>query len=109
MLSTEAFQIKNIPSANATLASFYLSHGYKEHSLMSMCKDCYTLEKFARDVGNGTYICFGDSHVVTMIKSPNDIEGNWFDSFNSKNMPVLFYFQKINDNDERNIKQDVSE
>lgn len=97
MITTEAFQQKNMPSANSVVASFLLGHGYKEHSLVSMCKDCYTVEKFAKDMANGTYVCFGDGHVVTMIKTEGDSEGRWFDSFNCRNLPILFYFEKLND------------
>ena len=64
---------------------------------MSLCKDCYTLEKFAKDIGIGTYVVCDGSHVVAVTKESNDVEGNWFDSYNSKSIVPIFYLEKVED------------
>lgn len=100
-LTAYAFSVGDIFSANNVWISYLLNHGFREHSLMSMCKDCYTLEKFVRDIKPGVYCVSSGEHAVAVIKQPNEIDGKYFDSWDSKNMVPIFYLEKINDNKEK--------
>ena len=48
-LCLEGFVIGDMPSANRTMISFMLANGFREHSLFSKCRNCYTVRDFARD------------------------------------------------------------
>ena len=94
-LSIQGFQMGDVFSANAVWITFLLNNGFKEHSLMSLCKDCYTLEKFAKDIQPGKYCISDGNHVVAVIRESTDAEAKWFDTWNSKNMIPIFYLEKV--------------
>lgn len=102
-LCLEGFIIGNMPSANATWISFLLNHGFVEHSLFSRCKDCYTLEQFARDHPVGTFVVGSGDHVVAVIgevvNGVTPAEAKWYDSWNSRNINPIYYFEKIEGGD----------
>lgn len=91
-LCLEGYALGDMPSSNAVWISFLLNNGFEEHSLSTMCKDCYTLEKFIKDIGVGKYIVGDGSHVVAVIREPNDPEAKFYDSWNSRNIVPIYYF-----------------
>ena len=78
-----------MPSANSVWASILLDNGYEEFSAMNKCKQCYTFKDFINEheedgkyyvLCSGTHTCFYD--------------GLLWDSWNSSNEPLLYYFVK---------------
>ena len=83
-----------MPSANKVWATILLNNGYKEHSLFQKCENCYTLEMFCKDNKIGKYVCCDGSHVCYVE------DGNWYDSWNSKDINPIYYFAKEDENSE---------
>lgn len=81
----------DMPSSNSTWEMYLLEHGYKKSLLPNSCPHCYTLNEFCEDFPYGTYIVATGSHVVAVV------DGNYFDTSNSGNEIVTYYFYKEED------------
>ena len=90
-ICVRAFHMGMMPSANAVWASLLLDSGYKEHSVMSRCKDCYTFKDFANEHKTGEYILCSGTHTAYIC------DCLLYDSWNSENEVVLYYFSKENE------------
>lgn len=62
--------------------------GYRKLLLPDECPDCYTLRKFCRLHPYGKYLVCTGSHVVAVI------DGNYYDTWNSGDEIVTYYFRK---------------
>ena len=91
-LCIEGFMFADMPNSNAIWASYLRSKGFKQYSIPDTCPNCYTIERFAEDHPNGTYIVATGSHVVC-IKDGGQIMDNW----NSSNEVATYYFAKENE------------
>lgn len=87
-LMVKCFQIKDIPSSNNAWGSYLHDLGYKKHLVPGYC---YTISDFTEDHPEGTYILATGSHVVC-AKS-----GNYYDTWNSGQECVIYYFEKENE------------
>lgn len=88
-LCTYGMMMGDMPSSNSVWGSFLLDNGFEEHSLMRKCKTCYSLSDFCSDFPQGVYVVGTDNHAVTVI------DGNIYDSFDSRDTNPTYYFQKI--------------
>lgn len=89
-LMIKCFQLKDIPSSNNAWGSYLHDLGYTRHIVPDTCPDCYTVRDFTRDHSEGTFILATGSHAVCSK------DGSYFDSFDSGQEPVIFYFRKEN-------------
>lgn len=87
-LMVKCFQLKDIPSSNAAWGAFLRDLGYTRHIIPDTCPDCYTIKDFTEDHPCGTYVLGTGTHAVASIN------GNYIDSFDSGDEPVIFYFAK---------------
>lgn len=62
--------------------------GYERFELPDTCPDCYTLRKFCALHPYGKYLVCTGSHVIAVI------DGDYYDTWNSGNETVSYYFRK---------------
>lgn len=62
--------------------------GYRRFELPDTCPDCYTLRKFCVLHPYGKYLVCTGSHVIAVI------DGNYYDTWNSGDETVSYYFRK---------------
>ena len=63
-------------------------HGFVRGSVADTCPDCYTVEQFAQDNPDGTFVIKSDNHVATII------DGNLFDAWDSSQRTPLWFWKK---------------
>lgn len=90
-LSTSGFLMGDIMNSDAVLAAVLRSAGFKRGAVDNECPDCYTVADFANDNKDGTYVVKSDGHVATII------DGNLFDTFDSSNRTLLWFWEKHNE------------
>ena len=73
---------------NDVWISYLASKGWSYHRLQDSCPFCYTIDDFAREHNNGTYIVATGSHVVCVK------DGSYLDAWDSGEKTCLFYFEK---------------
>lgn len=84
----EGYRLCDMPSANRVWGSYLTSQGFERHGLPETCPACYTVADFAKDHPNGTFILALDGHVVAIQN------GNWLDTWDSKDRAPMFYWQR---------------
>lgn len=77
-----------MPSANSVWGSFLIDNGFVEQPIMKKCKECYTVDRFCIDHPKGTFVVCTDSHAIAVI------DGNVWDSYDSRDMYPTYYFEK---------------
>ena len=87
-LAVKGYSMADLPSANSVWGAYLKEKGFKREIIPNTCPDCYTVEDFCRDHPNGMYVLALDGHVVTVY------DGKFFDTWNSSNEPVLYYWYK---------------
>ena len=93
MLAVNGFLLSDMPNANHVVNYTLRQNGFKRHILPDECPDCYTAEDFAIEHPEGTYVlAFGD-HVCTVI------DGEIWDSWDSRSRVPMFYWEKIRKED----------
>ena len=76
-----------MPTSNAVSKAYMEQNGYVM-GVPKECSDCITVREFAEDHPRGKYLlCMGD-HVVALV------DGDYYDSFDSGNEIVTYYFSK---------------
>lgn len=78
-------------SANHIWGSYLRDLGYERVALPSDCPDCYTVESFAAEHPDGTYILALSGHVVTVK------DGDWYDTWDSGQSVPLYFWKKKED------------
>ena len=87
-ISTQAYEMKDMPSSNSTWSAFLRKQGFKRYIIPNECPDCYTIEDFCKDHPRGTYVLATGTHVVTCI------DGDYYDTWDSGKKIPLYYFKK---------------
>ena len=87
-LCMKGYELCDMPSSKATVNHFLQSMGYKRHIAPDNFPYKYTVEDFANDYPDGSYLLTTDSHVVPVI------DGNYIDTWDSGNEIPLFYWTK---------------
>lgn len=88
MLSAMSKQMGTIMNDNDVISAVLRMHGFYKENLPCTGRDCYTIREFARDNPVGTYVVGTGSHVVAVIN------GDYYDSWQSGDESVLFYWVK---------------
>lgn len=87
-LCVYGLMLGDMPSANAVWGAYLRSKGYEKRIIPDTCSDCYTVENFADDHQDGTFVLALSGHVVCVQ------DGTLFDSWNSKGEVPLYYWHK---------------
>jgi len=87
-LCSEGLIYADMPSSNYVWGMFLRKYGYVQKTIESVCPRCTTVAQFADEHPKGAYVLTCQSHVVTCI------DGNYYDSWDSGDEIVLYYFEK---------------
>ena len=90
-LCLQGLKMYDMPSSNRVWGALLTSNGYARHILPNECPDCYTVRDFAKEHSKGKYVVATGSHVVMII------DGNYMDSWDSGDEPIIYYFEREND------------
>lgn len=87
-LALQGFLMCDMPSANHVWGAYLRRHGFRRHILPDTCPDCYTVEDFAAEHPNGTYILALSGHVVCVQ------DGEWHDTWDSGGEVPQYYWER---------------
>lgn len=87
-LCATGLALRDMPSANYVWGMYLKKFGFEEHMISSICPDCVTVSQFAKDHPEGRYVLATQNHVVCVDS------GNWYDSWDSSDEVVLYYYKK---------------
>ena len=89
LLAENAYQMGDMPSADAVWGSVLRQHGFYRKAIPNTCPDCYTAEDFSRDHPYGVFVLGFGGHVATVK------DGNIYDSWDSsREIPQFVWYQK---------------
>ena len=88
LLADMSKQMGTIMNDNDVISAVLRMHGFYKENLPCTDKDCYTVREFAMDNPVGTYVVGTGSHVVC------NINRNFFDSWNSGDESVIYFWVK---------------
>ena len=87
-LAAEGLALRDMPSANYVWGMYLKKYGFEEHMISSVCPNCVTVAEFAKNHPKGRFVLATQNHVVCVI------DGNYFDTWDSGNEVVLYFFSK---------------
>lgn len=82
------YEMCDMPSSKAVVSNFLHGRGYKRHACEDSYPKCKTVKEFCNEHSIGRYLLATDSHVVCCIN------GNWIDTWNSADEPLIYYWEK---------------
>lgn len=85
-LAINGIQMGDVISSNSVWGSLLRMHGFYRKSVPDTCPDCYTIEDFAEDHPDGTFVVGTGGHVVTIV------DGDWYDSWDSGSEIAQYYW-----------------
>ena len=90
-LAAEGLFYHDMPSSDYVWGMYLRSYGFEQRVIPSTCPSCTTVKDFATDHPTGRYAVKTQNHVVAVV------DGNYYDSFDSGNEIILFYWEGLND------------
>lgn len=87
-LCAEGLFFKDMPSANYVWGNYLKRFGFTEHAISSVCPNCITVDEFSRTHRKGRYVLATQNHVVCVI------DGTYYDTWDSGNEIVLYFYEK---------------
>lgn len=91
LLLLEGYKQKDMPSSDRVWISLLQSSGFRLHSMPACVNNsCWTVGQFSEDKSfrKGTFTIGTGGHAVTVI------DGDIYDTWDSRNEPVIFYLSK---------------
>lgn len=87
-IAVQGFIKHDMPSSNNVWGSYLKERGFKKYLVPDECPDCYTVKDFCQDNPDGIFVINTGGHVITTI------DGNYYDTFDSGDETVIFYWRK---------------
>lgn len=87
-IACEGLKYYDMPSSNYVWGMYLKNHGFTQHFVPTICPSCTTVRNFTVNHPNGTFVLGCQNHVVTAV------DGDFYDSWDSSEEIVLFYWQK---------------
>lgn len=89
-LIIEGYAMADMPSANRVWTRLLNRFGYIQRLLPRNCPACYTVKDFCIENPIGKFVVATGDHVVAVIN------GDYYDSWDSGNELLSYYFEKEN-------------
>ena len=89
-LCSEGLFYHDMPSSNYVWGMYLKRFGFEQRMVSSTCPRCVTVSEFADEHPNGRYVLATQGHVVTVV------DGDYYDSWDSGNEIVLYFWRKEN-------------
>ncbi|MBR0340752.1 MAG: hypothetical protein IJH64_00605 [Oscillospiraceae bacterium] len=89
-LCVQGYSLCDWGDSNAVWSAYLLENGFHRQMIPDTCPYCYTITDFGRDHPNGVFIVATGKHVACAI------DGVLYDSWDSRNEIVSYYFYKNN-------------
>ncbi len=87
-LCAEGLFYNDMPSSDYVWGMLLRKYGFEQKSIPSICPKCETVETFANQHPIGRFVVKTQSHVVAVV------DGDYYDSWNSGEEVVLYFWQK---------------
>lgn len=87
-LCAEGFDYGDWGNNNAVWDIYLRKRGFKRYICPDSCSYCYSIADFANEYNTGKYLAATGSHVVAIIS------GDFYDTFDSGNASVIYYYTK---------------
>lgn len=87
-LCAEGLFYHDMPSSDYVWGMYLRKNGFQQEMIESICPDCTTVQRFAETHPNGTYVVKTQNHIICIQNS------NWYDSWNSGDEIILYFWQK---------------
>lgn len=84
----KGFELADMPSGNAVWGAYLRDKGFTRHIVPDDADVAYTVEDFARDHPQGTFILAMNGHVVCLR------DGDVFDTWDSRHELPIYYWTK---------------
>jgi len=84
----EGYRLKDMPDANKVWGSYLQKNGYSRKIIPEECPICYTLRDFCKEYKYGRYLVATGSHVIAVI------DGDYYDTWDSGDENVIYYWKK---------------
>lgn len=84
----KGYEFYDMPSSNSIWELVLFDYGFKPALLPNTCPKCYTLKQFCKDYPIGRYLVATGSHVIAVI------DGNYYDTGDSGNEVVTYFYYK---------------
>lgn len=87
-LSLQGYLMADLLNSNAVWSAYLKNKGFIRDVVSNDCPECYTIEDFAREHPNGTFIVGTGTHAVAVV------DGTIYDAWHSENeQPIYFYYK----------------
>ena len=83
-----SYEMKDVQTSKDVFNSYLKKLGYTRQLIPDFCPDCYTVSDFCRDYPQDRYVVATQSHVITII------DGDHYDTWDSSNEPITYYWSK---------------
>ena len=88
-LCAQGLSMADYPDSNAVWGAYLMENGFTRQIMPQTCPYCYTIGDFADEHKKGTYVLATGTHVVCVK------DGDIYDSFDSSDYAVMYYFEKV--------------
>lgn len=82
-LVMQGYSMKDMPSSNEVWGAYLRSKGFRKYSMPTT----YTIDEFSKLHNKGTYVVGTGTHAVC-------VEGDYFDTWNSGDEIISFYWER---------------
>lgn len=87
-LALQGYIMGDLLNSNVVWSAYLKNKGFNRDMVSIDCPDCYTINDFANEHPNGTYIIGTGTHAVTIV------DGVIYDAWHSENeQPIYFYYK----------------
>lgn len=87
-LSLQGYLMGDLLNSNAVWSAYLKNKGFNRDIVSNDCPDCYTIDDFANEHPNGTFIVGTGTHAVAIC------DGVIYDAWQSENeQPIYFYYK----------------
>jgi hypothetical protein len=84
----KGLELCDMPSSNDVWGRYLLDKGYTYTAIPNQCPFCYTVKDFCREHSHGSFVIGTGTHVVAVIG------GDYYDTWDSGEKVVLYYFER---------------